>query len=158
MSKRDADHAGIRFPPPFVFLGFLLLGPLLDRLAGLPKLSLPFALTGFLAILLIVAGLTVALLATRRFGAAGTRVEPWAPTSAIVTDGVYRYTRNPMYLGMILLSFGLGLLFRSPGSLLLVPLAAAAIAVFVIPREEAYLEHKFGADYLAYRKRVRRWF
>lgn len=157
MSSPAEDNPGVRFPPPFVFLGFVLLGPLLDRLLGLAPIALPRLLVGTAALLFLGGGLALALTAIRRFGVAGTRVEPWAPSSAIVQDGVYRFTRNPMYVGMAPLAVGLALLVRSPGALLLVPLAVLSIDRFVIPREEAYLERRFGDSYREYRSRVRRW-
>jgi protein-S-isoprenylcysteine O-methyltransferase Ste14 len=157
MSPQDEDHPGVRFPPPFVFLGFVLLGPLVDRLFRLEPIELPPLVVGAAALLLIGGGVGLALAAVRRFGAAGTRVEPWAPSSAIVQDGVYRFTRNPMYVGMALLAAGLALMSRSPGALLLVPLAVLSIDRFVIPREESYLERRFGDAYRDYCRRVRRW-
>lgn len=157
MTSERGDHAGVGFPPPFVFLGFTLLGPILDRALSWERMALswPWRLT--LALLLIGLGLAVVLAAIRGFGKAGTRPEPWQPSSALVTDGIYRHTRNPMYLGMALLALGLGFALGSVGSLLLLIPAVVAIDRFVIAREEAYLSRQFGGSYHAYCARVRRW-
>ena len=106
---------------------------------------------------LIALGLAVAIAAKRRFTSAGTAVRPTQPTTAIVADGIYRYTRNPMYAGMTLILFGLGLMLNQLWFLLAVPLAMTAVTYLAIKREETYLERKFGAEYLAYKKKVRRW-
>ena len=157
MSEAGSDNAGVRFPPPFVFLGFVLLGPLIDRLLGIPPLALPHASKMIVAIVLIALGLGLILAAIRRFSAAGTRVEPWAPSTRFVASGVYRLTRNPMYLGMAIVSAGLALAIGSIAALVLVAVAMLAVDRFVIRKEEAYLSRKFGADYDEYRGEVRRW-
>lgn len=157
MSEKAPDHAGIRVPPPLILLGLVLVGPLLDRLLGFGQVALSRPVHVVLVLALIGAGLAVALAAVRRFARAGTRVEPWAPSSAIVSDGVYGFTRNPMYVGMVLVMFGLALIICSPSSLLLVGLGLIILDRFVVRREEAYLEAKFGDAYRDYRARVRRW-
>ena len=92
-----------------------------------------------------------------RFRRAGTAVEPWRPSTALVTGGVYRFTRNPIYLGMALLYFGLALAVDSAVTLALLLPLLALVQVGVVSREERYLEAKFGDDYRRYRAAVRRW-
>lgn len=152
----DADSAKVTFPPPFIFLGMLLLGLALDRV--LPW-SIQFTSIGRYVGggVLIIAALAYLLAASGRFRKAGTDVKPWKTTSAIVAEGVYRLTRNPMYLGMALFYVGLGLMFSSLGVLLLLPILIVMIQTQVIAREERYLESKFGDQYLAYKGKVRRW-
>ena len=157
MTKAGQDHAGVRVPPPLIFLGLVLIGPVLDRLLGIAPLNLGRPATIALSLSLVAAGLGVVLAAIRRFSSAGTRVEPWAPSSAIVRDGIYRFSRNPMYVGMALVMLGLALVLGSPSSLAMVVVATLIVDRFVIRREEAYLEGKFGGEYLAYRNQVRRW-
>ncbi len=157
MSAKPPDHAGIRIPPPLIFLGLVVIGPLVDRLFGIAPLHIAQPLRSVLILLLVAAGLTMVLAAIRNFARAGTRVEPWAPSSAIVSDGIYRFTRNPMYVGMALVMLGLALILGSPASIVMVGLATLIVDRFVIRREEAYLEAKFGDEYRDYRARVRRW-
>ena len=153
----SADSAGVRFPPPLVFLGLLLLGLAAERLTG--RLSFGLGRTVALAAgaALVVAGLALILAAAGRFRRAGTRPEPWQPSTALVAAGVYRFTRNPMYLGMALVHAGLAFAFDGPLALAALPLALLVIDAQVIAREERYLEAKFGEAYRAYRQRVRRW-
>ena len=157
MTGQSPDHAGVRVPPPLIFLGLVLIGPLLDRLFGIAPLHIGQPVRSILIVLLVAAGLIIVLAAIRNFARTGTRVEPWAPSSAIVSDGIYRFTRNPMYIGMALVMLGLALVIGSPASIAMVAVGLIIVDRFVIRREEAYLEAKFGNDYRAYRTRVRRW-
>lgn len=86
-----------------------------------------------------------------------TNVEPWKPTTAIVSDGVFGFSRNPIYLSMTLLYIGIALLLDSLWLLLLIFPLLMIVTFGVIVREEKYLETKFGAEYLDYKNRVRRW-
>ncbi|HSG34810.1 MAG TPA: isoprenylcysteine carboxylmethyltransferase family protein [Sphingomonadaceae bacterium] len=155
--KADEDSAKVGFPPPFVYLGFLLLGKLADRLAGF---SLPLGQPVRIAAvaILVTLGLLVVAAALFRFRQAGTDPEPWKTSSTIVRRGIYRVTRNPMYLGMALAYLGLALGLASPAALALFPVVIWVIRTQVIAREERYLEAKFGGDYLSYKADVRRWF
>jgi len=104
-----------------------------------------------------VAGLALLASFNTSFQRRGTAVEPWKPTTAIVTTGPYRITRNPAYLGMALLYIGIALLADSLWALAPLPVVLVLIDRGVIAREERYLERKFGAEYVDYRSRVRRW-
>lgn len=157
MTANKPDHAGVRLPPPLIFLALTMVGPLIDRLFGFAPLNIVRSLQILLVLSLIAIGLAIVLAAMRRFARAGTRVEPWAPSSAIVSDGIYRFTRNPMYVGMALVMAGLALVIGSPSSLAMIAVAVLVVDRYVIRREEAYLEMKFGTDYLDYKRRVRRW-
>jgi protein-S-isoprenylcysteine O-methyltransferase Ste14 len=152
-STRDAP--GVIAPPPLIFLGGLAVGFGLEAL--LPGSSLPDAVAWILGAVLVVAG--VALLASfnTAFARKGTAVEPWKPTTAIVSTGPYRLTRNPAYVGMALLYIGIAVLSQALWALLPLPIVVAVIDRGVIAREERYLERKFGQEYLDYKRRVRRW-
>jgi len=154
--KPDEDSAKVGFPPPLVYLGFLLLGKLLDRGTGLSlPLSQPIRIAA--VVVLVTLGLMVVSAALFRFRQAGTDPEPWKTSSAIVRQGIYRATRNPMYLGMAIAYLGLTLGCGSPAALALLPVVIWAIQTQVIAREERYLEAKFGEDYRSYKNDVRRW-
>ena len=95
--------------------------------------------------------------ATRAFQAAETNVDPKSPSLVLVEAGPYRFTRNPMYLGMVLLQIGFGLLFSLDWALILAPVLFCVLHFGVVLREEAYLLEKFGAPYEAFLGRTRRW-
>lgn len=153
----DADSAKITFPPPLIYLGVLLVGLLADWLLGL-SLAVPMTVRVATLVVLLLAGAVLLLGARDRFVSAGTDVKPWKTTSAVVSRGVYAFTRNPMYLGMALIYLGLAIAFLSLSALVLLPLVLVAVQTQVIAREERYLEAKFGDEYRAYKARVRRWF
>lgn len=155
--EKASDGANVRFPPPLIYVGGLALGIAADRLLHVPKLGLQPAMQDVLAMLLVVAGFAVSFAGAGLFMRRGTAIIPFKPASALVTSGIYRWTRNPMYLGMALIYAGLAIFLSSLAALVLLLPALAIIQTQVIAREEAYLERAFGNDYVAYKKRVRAW-
>ena len=149
------DTAGVIAPPPLIYLGGLLVGFALEAL--LPGGSLPDAVRWIGGGLALVAGLALQTFFITAFSRVGTAVEPWKPTTAIVTTGPYRLTRNPMYVGMASLYVGLAFAFGLIWAFALLPVVLIVIDRLVIAREEPYLERLFGEEYLAYKRRVRRW-
>lgn len=148
------DIAGVIAPPPLIYVGPLIAGLLLDRwvpIGGLP--SGPARLLGTFGLV----AFSIVVFAVVAFRRAGTRPEPWKPTTALVTSGPYRFTRNPMYLGFTLLYLGLALWFGGYWTLMLLPPVLVVMIHGVIRREEAYLSRLFGTEYDDYRQRVRRW-
>lgn len=154
-SQNTPDNAGVRVPPPLIFLGFLLLGLWYDS----PWFDGRMAATGLTIVGGIVAifGIALVLINAPRHKKAGSNVEPWKPTTTIITTGVYAYSRNPIYLGMALAHGGLALCGGSMAAFATLVLSVVVTQVYVIAREERYLEAKFGAPYTEYKKRVRRW-
>lgn len=151
------DTAGVRFPPPFVYLGALLLGLAVDRFVTLRSFGIDWRLLVGAGALLFVAGSVIMLTAAGLFRRLGTNVPPSLPTTLIATTGPYGWTRNPMYVGMALIYAGLAIGLDGPIALALLPLVLIAIQTQVITREERYLEAKFGDDYRRYKAEVRRW-
>jgi len=155
----SADHPGVIARPPRIGYLFLGIGAILGWLWPFPLLPAGWSVTLRYGAggALVALGLVVMTLAVRAFRAAGTNVETPKPATALVTDGIYARSRNPMYVALALLFAGIGVLANSGWlALLLVPYVAV-LRVGVIAREERYLERKFGQRYRAYRARVRRW-
>ena len=132
----DSDSAKVSFPPPLIFVGTLLLGLALDRVMPW-SLELTWIGRYVGGGLLTVVGLAVGVSAMGLFRKFGTDVKPWKTTSAIVADGVYRFTRNPMYLGMAMLYIGFAFALSSLGAILLLPILIVIIRTQVIAREDA---------------------
>jgi protein-S-isoprenylcysteine O-methyltransferase Ste14 len=155
--SQKPDVAGVIAPPPLIFLAFLLAGFGLGRLLGEPSLGLETDWRRGLALVLVVGGLILDGVAAGAFRRLGTPPEPWKPTTALATQGLYRFSRNPIYLGFAVTYAGFAVAMDSP--LALAGLLPCLIVVdrFVIAREERYLTARFGADYAAYRHKVRRW-
>jgi protein-S-isoprenylcysteine O-methyltransferase Ste14 len=152
------DAAAVRFPPPLIPLATILLGGLLDRVWPIDLgFELPAAIRYAAGGLVVTFALTLASWAITHFRASDQNEKPWTPTTAIVDAGPYRFTRNPMYLAMVLLCVGAAILLANEWILALTPICAFALWWFAIRPEEAYLESKFGEGYRAYTRRVRRW-
>ena len=99
----------------------------------------------------------IALIALAQFIQAKTKIEPWHPTTTIIQKGLYRYSRNPVYLSFCIATVGVGLVLNSWWVVASVMLLKSLLERLVISREEAYLERKFGEHYFEYKQRVRRW-
>lgn len=163
MSTRD--HPNVAVPPPLIYFAFLGLGWALDRYGaqiGLPagediSLGLGTELRRGIALGLIIGGLLLDGMAAGLFRRLGTAVEPWKPSTALATDGPYRFSRNPIYVGFAITYAGLAIAMDSPIALLMLVPCLVVIDWAVIRKEEAYLTRTFGAEYDAYRNRVRRW-
>jgi len=106
---------------------------------------------------LLVAGITIAATSSELFKKAGTPVIPFERSTVLVTGGLFRYTRNPMYLGMVVLLTGVALMLGSAGTFLPILVFVWIIQTRFISGEERFLEEIFGEPYLAYKRQVRRW-
>ncbi len=155
MPQPDADSAGVRFPPPLMFLGALIIGVLLQFIWSLP--FLPWRIGMFSGTIVFGLGVLLVASAALLFTRAGTGLPPWTPTTQLVIRGPYRITRNPMYLGMAMIQAGLGLCLGSLWILFMLVPVLWWIRHKVIAAEEAYMEEKFGNAYRDYCGRVRRW-
>lgn len=151
------DETGIRFPPPLIYGLFWLAGFGIHRLAPVTLLAGEPAWMDPVGLVLIGAGVTLAITAALTFRAAGTNVNPTKPATTVVGHGPFRFTRNPMYLSLAAVYLGGVVMLNSLWPLMLLPITIWVIRTQIIAREEAYLERKFGATYLDYKKRVRRW-
>jgi protein-S-isoprenylcysteine O-methyltransferase Ste14 len=151
----DQDNPGILVPPPLIYLLALLLGLLLNR-----RLNVPFLSRGVSRALgwpLVGGAMTLAAWFARTLNAADTTLRTDKPVSNLVQDGPFRYSRNPGYLSLTMLYAGIAILRDALWAILLLPLVVYVIKREVIEREERYLERTFGEEYLAYKRRVRRW-
>ena len=155
--NQPRDIPGVIAPPPIIFLIFLAGGWTLGNLIGEPSLGLPDIWRRGIAVVLIVLGLVIEGAAAGHFRRAGTAVEPWKPSTALVTGGIYRLTRNPIYVGFAVIYVGLAVGMDSPLALAMLFPCLIVIDRFVIVREEANLERKFGESYRAYKDKARRW-
>ena len=153
--KAQADHSRVVVPPPAIYLVFFLVAVGLQRYVPLPHL--PATMGRVVGAVLALSWLVLSMWSVRRFWASGTSIIPFRPTTAVVTSGPYRVTRNPMYLGFLLLYAGLACWLGLIWPLLLAPGLVWLISVWVIRREEEYLDRKFGHEYRQYQSHVRRW-
>ncbi len=154
-SDQSSDNAGVRVPPPIVLLGLILAGYVLGLLwpPELPNWAgwnvAGWALIG-VAVIILVTGWV-------HFFQAKTDIRPDKPSSNLIKSGLYRYSRNPLYVSGLLLQLGIALLMNNFWIILLVPVSKVVFDRYIIAREEAYLERAFGEVYLDYKRTVRRW-
>lgn len=151
----ERDNPGVIAPPPLIYAVALVAGLLMNRLRPIP--FLPRSLARVLGLSAIAGGASILFSGLRAMRRAGTNVDPYKPATAIVTGGPYRYTRNPLYVGLTLIYTGITALANALPAVLLLPAVLTVMRRGVIEREEAYLERKFGDEYLQYKNRTRRW-
>jgi protein-S-isoprenylcysteine O-methyltransferase Ste14 len=151
----SADHANVRVIPPLIYVVVLGAAWLLQKLVPLPVTPLGLSRIGGGA--LIVIGLGLCWWSVGLFWSKHTSIIPVRPSAALVLAGPYRWTRNPMYLGLLLAYIGAALVGQLIWGLILLPIVVVALNRLVILKEERYLERTFGPDYANYRRQVRRW-
>lgn len=153
MARAPDRGPGVRIPPPALVAAVILLAWLARRLAPLP-VAAPLPMWGN-AVLLLALGLIGWAIAV--MWRAGTDPRPDRPDAVLVQTGPFRISRNPIYLGFVLLVAGIALRWGDAWGWLAAAACLALLDRLVIAREEAYLAARFGAAYDAYRARVRRW-
>ncbi len=155
MNSSENDHAGVVAPPPLIYAAGLGVGLTLHWLA--PIGFLPRTIARPLGWLLIGLAAVPGLSAPATLLRSQTALLPHHSTTTIVSNGAFKYSRNPIYLAFTLLYAGIAGVVNSLWTALLLPLVLVVMQRGVIEREERYLERKFGAEYTQYKARVRRW-
>ena len=147
----------LKIPPPFVALALALLMWVASSAAE--PIDVPFALRLGIALVLVVVGQSISISGMVAFRHAKTTMNPIkaSAASSLVSSGVYRFTRNPMYLGLLLTLLAWTVFLSNPVALLFVPLFVLYMNRYQIGPEERVLSSLFGAEYADYKKRVRRW-
>lgn len=148
------DVSGILAPPPAIYLTALIAGLLLQHWA--PRAMLPQQWADPLALGFLLLGL-LGFVAVAAFRRAGTSPNPYKPSSQLVTTGLYRWSRNPMYVGFTLLYLAGACFTNNLWMFLFLPIVLLIMLYGVILREERYLERRFGDEYRQYMKQTRRW-
>ena len=148
--------ANVRFPPPLVYLAFILSGVALRYALPLPNPADRFLMRAA-GVAIILAGLWLNSGAWRLFKRTGQHPAPWKPSPELVLSGPYRFTRNPMYLGMTCIQVGLGVALNNLWISLLAALSLLAVHFIAVVPEEKYLTEKFGESYVGYLIKTRRY-
>jgi protein-S-isoprenylcysteine O-methyltransferase Ste14 len=155
-TKDKKDSPGVIAPPPLIFLSGLISGGIVHWFFPV-YIFPPLFVVKIAGALLIVGGLGIILDVHLKMKRARTNIEPWKPTTKIISDGIYAYSRNPVYVAMLLIYLGAVFVFNSFWFLPFLILVLLVMHYGVIIREESYLEGKFGEEYRQYKKRIRRW-
>lgn len=156
-NKAGQDSPGVTLMPPTIFYACLILGGVLEFF--LPTTWPPLSGTGHLVLGLLLAGSGFAFMmaAHKKFEATGTNVKTNLPATVFITRGVFRYSRNPMYVGGGGFFLGIGLAVGSLWMLAAFIPLGMYLALYVVPREEAYMERAYAQDFADYCNKVRRW-
>jgi protein-S-isoprenylcysteine O-methyltransferase Ste14 len=157
MDADNRDGAEVWLPPPLVYLGALIVGILLHSFVLPFPVRPPLSLRILLGLGAVLLGLAMMAGTVRSFRRTGQDPKPWQSTPEIIASGVYRFTRNPMYVSMALLQLGIGIGLANGWVIALVLPVLVIIYATAIRHEEAYLERKFGGAYVQYKATVRRW-
>lgn len=155
MAHRDHDTPRVVAPPVAIYGGALLVSLLVERVRRCTTPQHPLARP--VGAILAGLGAFIAIWAQLAMHRARTSPLPNRPTAALVDDGPFRYSRNPMYVAFTLLYAGIALLANAVSPLLILPAVLAVISRGVVDREERYLARRFGDQYASYAARVGRW-
>ncbi len=154
-SGQTLDNAGVRVPPPILLIVAILAGYGLQRLWALELTNWSGWYVAAWA--LIGVGVVILIGCWVQFYRAKTNIQPHKPSSHLTQSGLYRFSRNPIYVAGLFLQLGIALLMNNLWIVLLVPVSKFVFDRYIIAREEAYLERAFGEEYRGYQSRVRRW-
>ena len=155
MSKETSAGPGIRIPPPVIYLAALVIGSVLDYQWPLsPLLGSSRYVVG--PVIAITGGLIMPPVLVR-FRRSGTTIDVRKPATALITEGPYRFSRNPIYVSLTLLYLGIGTLLNNAWILILVAPVFLVMNMWVVSREERHLEATFGEKFMRYKAAVRRW-
>lgn len=149
--------ARVRFPPPLVFLGGILLGVACAYFVAPARVPIGGAARVAAGLVVVAAGAGLAASARQLFSKTGQSPIPWKPSPELILQGPYRYTRNPMYVGLTLVEIGLGLAVDNLWIALFALPALLAVHLIAVRPEERYLTEKFGESYTRYLTQVRRY-
>jgi protein-S-isoprenylcysteine O-methyltransferase Ste14 len=155
MSDANSDAPGVRIIPPLVYLAGIIVGLLTSFL--MPTKLIPDSVAWAVGGILILCGAALAGSAISSFKGVGTTIRPDRAASTLVVAGPYKFTRNPMYLGLAVVYLGITIADQSLWALILLPVVLTIIQRRAIEPEEAFLERRFGAIYISYKATVRRW-
>jgi len=150
-------HPGVYIPPPLIYVAFFLLSFLMQNRLPLNKAPLHLTVAKIAGVVLIVLYLLFFIAALRRFILSKNTLVTIKPAHSLETSGIYSFTRNPMYVSLLCLYCGLAVFLGNWWTLILLPFLITVVQLYVINKEEQYLQQAFGNSYTEYKRRVRRW-
>lgn len=151
------DNPGVQFPPPFLYAAIFLAGIFIQKLLPLNHLFFEQQTVRLAAIFFFLFALFFATRSMSQFIRTKNTIIPNKAATSLQTTGIYHITRNPMYVGLVLIYLGLTCLFGNWWNIILLPALLFLLQELVIKREEQYLARKFGDAFSQYRQQVRRW-
>lgn len=153
----EKDHAGVYIPPPIIYAVFYFFAYFLERIFAINNSVMEKDVTKFIGIIFFLGGIYLVLRGVNRFIQTGNTLVTMKPATSLQKEGIYKFTRNPMYFGLNCFYLGFTCFFGNWWHIILLPVLIIVIQEYVIKREEKYLERKFGEEYKSYKGNVRRW-
>lgn len=151
------NSPGVFIPPPLLFVAVFLIAVLLQKYIPLKINFFRLTFSKIIGVVFILLGVVFGFPALRNFFKTKNTVITFKPANSLQSTGIYSISRNPMYVGMVLLYTGISFLIGGLWNFILIPLLVLIVQEYVIKREEKYLTHRFGDRYLDYKLKVRRW-
>ncbi len=155
--EKKQDNPGVLIPPPLIYTVIFLISIFVQNLVPITENYLKAFSTFAAGLVLIALSLIFVIPAVVKFIRTKNTLVTIKPAESLQTSGVYSFTRNPMYLGLLLLYLGLALTNGNWWTLILIPVLIFVVNIYIIKNEEKYLERAFGQNFLDYKKKVRRW-
>lgn len=153
----EKKHPGVHIPPPLIYAAFFLLSLWMQNLLPLNSAAFHGTITKMAGVLMIALYLLFFIPALRRFILSKNTLITVRPANSLQTSGIYSFTRNPMYVSLVCLYCGLAMFFGNWWTFILLPLLVIVVQLYVIKKEEQYLQQAFGSSYYEYKRKVRRW-
>jgi len=157
MSNNKKDNPGIFIPPPLIYAAIFFLSILMQKIIPINDSFFYSKNAEIAGIILIAIALIFLLPALIKFAQTKNTLVTIKPATSLQTKGIYALTRNPMYLGLLILYSGIAMWKGNWWTFIFIPVIIIIVQAYVIKREENYLQRAFGEEYIAYRKKVRRW-
>ncbi|MBS1751082.1 MAG: isoprenylcysteine carboxylmethyltransferase family protein [Bacteroidetes bacterium] len=154
---KPKNHPGVYIPPPLIYAVFFFLSIGIDKMTPIGNTGLHSTTVRIAGWILISFCVLVIFMAIRKFVISKNTLITIKPALSLQTTGIYAYSRNPMYMGLLLLYTGLSVIIGNWWNFILLPILLLVVQEYVIKREEKYLGLRFGQQYFDYKAKVRRW-
>ncbi len=154
---KSTDNPGVKIPPPLLYAAFFVAAVFIQKAVPLDVSFFETSIAKITGVFLIFLSIIISISSLRQFFISKNTIITIKPASSLQTTGLYRFTRNPMYLSLLFLYLGLTCFLGNWYNLILLPILVLIIQQYVIMREEKYLLRRFGGQYADYQNRVRRW-
>ncbi len=152
------DHPGVYIPPPLIYVVIFLTALLMQKIIPINNFWFHQRITKITGVVFLIIALFFLVRSLRQFVQSKNTVVTVKPASSLQTNGVYRITRNPMYLGLAIVYLCITCFIGNWWNIILLPLLLLIVQEYIIKREEKYLVRRFGQEYMVYKSKVRRWF
>jgi protein-S-isoprenylcysteine O-methyltransferase Ste14 len=154
---KTTDNPGINFPPPFIYAVIFVAAVFIQKEIYINDYFFRSPMAAWISIPFFLLAFFFIVRSMRQFVRTKNTIVPNKPAESLQTTGIYHSTRNPMYLGLVMVYLGLSCLIGNWWNFIFLPILVLIIQEYIIKKEEQYLARKFGQDYIDYRHRVRRW-